>query len=349
MTVTFRRRPAAALMSAALLGLSISACSSDGGDDTAASDSADGTYPVTFTSPWGESTLEEKPTRIASLGYKDSDVLAALGETPVIMSDATQAQEFYTMDAMPGEPELTFTYDENQMAPIEEIAAAEPDLIVASQMDLSADYDKLSEIAPVIAAETTEDVAGNWQQTATNLGEALGKQNEAEAVITETTETATRIRDEHPEFDGKSLTMINYFGLDQMLHLNPEGTDLADLLSSIGFSGTPGAVDLPEGSIPEERISDLAADVLVIIDNSDGKIAELEDNPVFQNLQPVKDGHVLVIHNHAFMTPPEAAFDIDGEKQEGNLAWAIGYPGPLSTQWELEALAPLLADTVSGE
>lgn len=343
MSTTFRRRTTAAVMSLALLGLGLTACSSDDGDDASSS----GFDPVTFTTPWGESTLEEKPTRIASLGYKDSDVLAALGETPVIMSDATQAQEFYTMEAMPGEPELTFTYDENQMAPIEEIAAAEPDLIVASQMDLSADYDKLSEIAPVIAAETTEDIAGNWQQTITSLGEALGKQDEAQDVITETAETATAIKEENPEFDGKSITMINYFGLDQMLHLNPEGTDLADLLSSIGFSGTPEDADLPEGSIPEERISDLAADVIVIIDNSDGKYSELEDNPVFQDLQAVKDGHVLAIHNHAFMDPPEAAFDVDGEKQEGNLAWAIGYPGPLSTQWELETLGPLLAETLS--
>ncbi|MGP9723099.1 ABC transporter substrate-binding protein [Corynebacterium sp. AOP40-9SA-29] len=344
MTVTSRRRTAAALLSATLASMVLSACSSDDGEDAAASSSSsDGSYPVTFTSPWGESTVEDKPVRIASLGYKDADVIAALGETPVIMADSTQKQEFYTMDAMPGEPEFTFTYDESDMAPIEEIAAAEPDLIVASQMDLSDNYAKLSDIAPVIAAETTEDISGNWQQTITNLGEALGKQEQAEAVITETADTATRIREEHPEFDGRSITMVNYFGLDQMFHLNPDGTDLATLLSDIGFSGTPG--DLPEGAIPEERISDLDADVIVILDNSDGQAADLTENPVFEGLQ----GNTLVIRNHAFMTPSEAAFDVDGEKHEGNLAWALGYPGPLSTQWELETLAPLLAETVAGE
>lgn len=357
MSPTLRRSAVTAIAPIIAVSMVLAGCSSDDDADSTGTGSTDrasegasaedeASYPVTFTTPWGESTLTEKPTRIASLGYKDADVLASLGETPVIMGDSTEEQEFYTMEAMPGEPEAFFSYDDDSMAPIEELAAVEPDLIVASNMDLSQHYDQLSAVAPVIAAETTDDLDGNWQQTTTNLGKALGKQAEAEEVIETTEQTATDIKQEHPEFDGKSISMINYFGLDRMLYLNPAGTDLSALLGSIGFTDAPNADKEWKDPVSEERIGDIAADVIVVIDNSNGKAGDLEDNPLFKELQAAKDGNVLVIHNHAFNDPPEAAFDVDGEKEEGNLAWAVGYPGPLSTQWELTTLAPLLSGVI---
>jgi iron complex transport system substrate-binding protein len=354
-----------ALAAVTSLGLVLAACSPEDSDDgsgsstpsapptpsgsTGPSDAVnEASYPVTFTTPWGESTLKRKPTRIASLGYKDADVLAALGETPVLMADSTEKQEAaYTMKAMPGTPEATFTYDDADMAPLEQVAKAKPDLIVASNMDLSQNYDKLSAIAPVIAAETVDDLDGNWQQTTTNLGRALGRQKDAAAVIDETARTAADIREQHPEFAGKSISLINYFGLDRMLYLNSADSDLAALMDSIGFEPAPNASQDWKSPVSEERISDLESDVIVVIDNSNGKAGDLENNPQFRQLTAAQEGNVLVIHNHAFATPPEAAFDVDGKKQDGNLAWAVGYPGPLSTWWELTTLAPLLGEKIT--
>lgn len=118
---------------------------------------------MTFTSPWGESTLEARPERIAAVGYKDTDIVASMGESPVIVPENTVKQETWTLDALSGDPEATFEYTESGMPPMEELAAAEPDLIIASQLDLKDVYDQLSDIAPVISAETQDDVAGNWQ------------------------------------------------------------------------------------------------------------------------------------------------------------------------------------------
>jgi iron complex transport system substrate-binding protein len=359
-----RKSAVAALAAVTSLGLVLAACSTDDADDgsasgntaSASSTAADpsdavneASYPVTFTTPWGESTLEKKPTRIASLGYKDADVLAALGETPVLMADSTEKQEAsYTMTAMPGTPEATFTYDDADMAPLEQVAKAKPDLIVASNMDLSQNYGKLSAIAPVIATETVDDLDGNWQQTTTNLGRALGRQKDAARVIAETARTASDIREQHPEFAGKSISLINYFGLDRMLYLNSADSDLAALMDSIGFEPAPKVSLDWKSPVSEERISDLESDVIVVIDNSDGKAGDLANNAQFRQLTAAKQGNVLVIHNHAFATPPEAAFDVDGKKQEGNLAWVVGYPGPLSTQWELTTLAPMLSEKITG-
>ncbi|AGP29698.1 iron-siderophore ABC transporter substrate-binding protein [Corynebacterium terpenotabidum] len=360
--MTIRRLPLAALATLSSLSLVLTACSSD---DEDASSSAGATasvagdtgvsvnqasYPVTFTSPWGDSTLEEAPTRIATIGYKDADILASLGEVPVLMGDSTLNQEVWTVDAFAGaEPEKTFTYADDGSIDIEQLAAAEPDLIVASQMDLSDNYDELSKIAPVIAAETEDDISGNWQQTLTSLGEALGKQADAAQVIEDTTQAAATVREEHPEFDGKSISMLNYFGLDTIRYLNAAGTDAAKLMESIGFTTIDGSDGFGSDNISAERLDDTAADVMVILDNSQGQIDDLLSNPTFQAIPAVQEGRVLVIHNKAFDTG-ESAFTVndDDEQQKGNLAWALGYPGPLSTQWALETLAPLLKNTVEG-
>lgn len=362
MSLTMRRpfRRVAAAVLAAVTGLTLTACSSDD-DDTGNSASseevADGTavdsasYPLTFGTAWGESTLEEKPTRIAAVGYKDADIMASLGEIPVIMWENTLKQEAWTVDAFDGqEPENTSAYAEDGSIDLESVAAAEPDLILASQMDLGDQYDDLSKIAPVIGAHTEEDVSGNWQQTVTDLGEALGRQTEAQQIIDDTAQVAADVKAEHPEFEGKSISMLNYFGLDTIRYLNPDDSDAADLMESIGLTTIAESSSFGSDDISAERLDDTAADVMVIMDNSNGRIDELTDNPTFQAIPGVKEGRVLILHNKAFESG-KAAYTVndDTEEQEGNLPWAIAYPGPLSTQWALETLAPLLADVIGGD
>ncbi|MGP9724535.1 ABC transporter substrate-binding protein [Corynebacterium sp. AOP40-9SA-29] len=338
---------------AAATALTLTACSSqDEQDDQAGGETAATDFtPVTFTTPWGESTLEAPPERIAAVGYKDPDIIASMGQSPVIWPENTPKQEVWTVDALEdtdgGVPDTTFAYNGDGMPPLEEIAAAEPDLIVASQLDLEDVYTQLSGIAPVIAAEDMEDVAGNWQQTLTNLGEALGEEERADQVIEQTEDAAVAIRDEHPEFAGKTVSLIQYFGMDEMRMLNPSGTDAATLFGDIGFEDDPDTAELKGVQLSAERVDDLAADVIVVLDNSDGEAGDLEDSAVFRSIPAVQDGQVLMITNNAFKEGNEASFEANGEHYEGNLAWAVAYPGPLSSRWALDTLAPLLADTVA--
>lgn len=313
---------AALVATMSLVSAACSSGSSGGGEDD--SSTADEEFnPVTFTSPWGDSTLEARPERIAAVGYKDTDIVASMGETPVIVPENTVRQETWTLDALSKDPAVTFEYTENGMPPMEELAAAEPDLIIASQLDLKDVYDQLSDIAPVIAAETQDDVAGNWQQTLINLGEALGEEERADEVVQQTDDAVASVRKKHPEFAGKTVSLIQYFGLDEMRLLNPAGGDAAALFSDMGFDEDPETTEL-QGV----------------------QLGELQDSAVFRSIPAVRDGHSLVITNNAFTEGNEPSFEADGKHYEGNLAWAVAYPGPLSTQWAVETLTPLLADTV---
>lgn len=154
------------------------------------------------------------------------------------------------------------------------------------------------------------------------------------------------VRKKHPEFAGKTVSLIQYFGLDEMRLLNPAGGDAAALFSDLGFEEDPATTELQGVQLGGERVDDLAADVVIVLDNSDGRIGELQDSAVFRSIPAVRDGHRLVITNNAFTEGNEPSFEANGKHYEGNLAWAVAYPGPLSSQWAVETLTPLVADTV---
>ncbi|MGO3907622.1 ABC transporter substrate-binding protein [Corynebacterium variabile] len=244
--------------------------------------------------------------------------MVSLGEVPVIMWENMLKQEVWTVDAFDGqEPENTSASAEDGSIDLESVAAAEPDLILASQMDLGDQYDDLSKTALVTG---------------------------------DTAQVAADVKAEHPEFEGKSISMLNYFGLDTIRYLDPDDSDAADLMESIGLTTIAESSSFGSDDISAERLDDTAADVMVIMDNSNGRIDDLTDNPTFQAIPGVKEGRVLILHNKAFESG-KAGYTVndDAEEQEGNLPWAIVYPGPLSTQWALETLAPLLADAIGGD
>lgn len=244
--------------------------------------------------------------------------MASLGEVPVIMWENMLKQEVWTVDAFDGqEPENTSASAEDGSIDLESVAAAEPDLILASQMDLGDQYDDLSKIAPVTG---------------------------------DTAQVAVDVKGEHPEFEGKSISMLNYFELATIRYLDPDDSDAADLMESIGLTTIAESSSFGSDDTAAERLDDTAADVMVIMDNSNGRIDDLTDNPTFQAIPGVKEGRVLILHNKAFESG-KAGYTVndDTEEREGNLPWAIAYLGPLSTQWALETLAPLLADAIGGD
>ena len=77
---------AAAVLAAGLVACSTpAATSSDAGADDAASDA----FPLTIEHVYGETTITEKPERVATVAWANHEVPLALGIVPVGMSKAT--------------------------------------------------------------------------------------------------------------------------------------------------------------------------------------------------------------------------------------------------------------------
>ncbi|KAA9393669.1 hypothetical protein FCK90_10805 [Kocuria coralli] len=359
-----RLRTGAAVATAVVLAFGLGACGDSGnggsgsGDSSTSADGgsallpeAEGTtqYPLTLDSPWGETSLEQRPERVAVLaGEHDGEYLSMLGVTPVFAPSDIE-EMVWMQDAFPQEIENTAEVDWNE-PPYEALAAAKPDLIVATFNIDQSKYDRLKTIAPVatVSGENGEPEAGEtWEQRMTDVGEALDLKAAAEEKIGEQEETVAKVREDHPEFDGKTITYAVYYDTETGLNFNNvSGSNSEAVFSDMGFAENPNSSKfVNDPTVSNEKLPELDADVMLISDNSArgesaSTINTIKDLDLYKNLPVVKNGHTVDYLNTI------DGFEVDGEAHEGNVAWALHVAGPMGEVWATETLAPLLSDAI---
>ncbi len=149
-------------------------------------------FPVTIEHAFGETTIEEEPQRVATLGWTDQDNALALGVVPVASTkltwggNANGSSDWFDAEIEELGAEAPVRYDDADGAPIVDVADAEPDVILATNSGITeAEYKKLSKIAPVVAFPENPWTTP-WQTQMEMVGEALGRTDLAAEVISET-------------------------------------------------------------------------------------------------------------------------------------------------------------------
>ncbi|MEM1332650.1 MAG: ABC transporter substrate-binding protein [Actinomycetota bacterium] len=176
------------------------------GDD-ADPDAGDGHYPLTLTHAFGETTIETEPERVVTVLRGEHDFAIALGVVPTAQAiDAVGQEGFYypwTEDALAGAEPTQLGSPLN----FEQIAAVEPDVIVATTFQLQPDqFELLSAIAPTVGPPTA-GVIPTWREVQRIFGQVLNRMDEAERVIDETDAAFAAVQEAHPEFVGASFTL----------------------------------------------------------------------------------------------------------------------------------------------
>lgn len=151
-----------AIGAAAALAIGLSACASSAPESTSTAGgnpASDDAFPVTVEHVYGETTITEKPERVATVAWANHEVPLALGIVPVGMSKASWGDDDDNgvlpwveekLDEMGAETPVLF--DETDGIDYEAVADTEPDVILAAYSGLTQEeYDTLSKIAPVIA------------------------------------------------------------------------------------------------------------------------------------------------------------------------------------------------------
>ncbi|MGY5766410.1 ABC transporter substrate-binding protein [Brachybacterium sp. DNPG3] len=364
MTPSLRRRSLFGIAGLGAVALTAAACTSDesadasgasdagsgsgsGSDGSALLPAAEGTtqYPLTLTTPWGETVLEERPTRIATIdGMMNTlQIVVALGGVPVAAPEFADFCPWIT-EALDGEVETVFTTEQDSAFPVETIAAAKPDLIIALNSEGIGDfYTQLASICPVLAAPSEEEQQQTWEEQLPLIAEALDLQAAGEAAQAAHHEKIAAIAEEHPEFAGSTVSFSLFYGDGDLVYFSSAGSDAEALFLGLGFSANPLAEQFVDDSVvSSELLSQLDADVILLADNSDGAIQEkVIDQPLFQELTAVKEDRLILIENNS------TSFTIDGTETAGNLPWGLARPGILSTPWVGEQLAPVLASTLA--
>ncbi|MEI4277032.1 iron-siderophore ABC transporter substrate-binding protein [Klenkia terrae] len=313
------RRPLAALATAAL-ALTLTACGSSDEETPAAggSSSSDGAFPVTIEHTFGETTIEAEPERVVTIGFNEQDFALALGVTPVgvreyLSYDANTRP--WAVDLLPDEPLPTVGAEELDL---EAIAALQPDLIlgVYSFIDEST-YDLLSQIAPTVAESADYELGATpWQEQTRMDGAALGKADEADALVADVEGAFADAREANPSFEGQTLALDYWF---EGTHGALPDTDLRmQFFTELGFQAPA-----TTGSLSAESLGALDGDVLVAAGTDQ---ATLLAEPLFAALPVVAEDRTVFVGGFDKQFPA-----------------ALGFTSPLSLPYALELIVPPLA------
>lgn len=311
----------------AVLLLALAGCSTGAEEPPAASGepAADGQFPVTLNHAFGATTIEQQPQRVVAIGYNEADFVMALGVQPIAEREFQGDFDWQKRAWLP-QPPLGPTPEVLSGAElsVEQIAALQPDLIlgVYSFLDRTT-YDALSKIAPTVAQPTEDGSnAATWDEQTRITGQALGRTEQAEQVITETQKKFDEAKQAHPDFAGKNLKMAFYiegtpwdFGTDDLR---------AQLFEGLGFQVRP---DSQELSL--EQQGQLDGDVIAVMGRTR---AEAEADPVFSAIPAVREGRVVYLGG--FST---------------EFAGALGYSSPLSLPYAIDTVAPQLDAALKGQ
>ncbi|WP_029069094.1 ABC transporter substrate-binding protein [Jonesia quinghaiensis] len=312
---------AIAAAAAAALALSLAACSTGSDDSTekttpAAENTA---FPVTITHAFGDTVIDEEPQKVVTWGWGAADAVLALGVVPA----AIPAQPYGgdeegilpwigdKLADMGAETPVILTAGDE--APIEEIAAVEPDVVIAPYSGLTQEeYDLLSAFTKVVAYPD-QPWATPWRDVVTVTGQALGKTAEAEQVLTDIDETIAAKATEHPEFDGLSIAQV--WDVAGTLYVYLPADPRVEFSEDLGFVSAESVNELDTGestfffTLSNELLDQLEADVLLVYGDTQENVDAFLDSDAAK-LLPQKDGgmiaEVIGAAEVASVSPPTA-------------------------------------------
>ena len=210
--------------------------------EAASDEASDNIFPLTINHGLGETVIESQPENVVAIAWGNPDVPLALGVIPVGISEANFGPRdengllAWTAKAFEDAGVEPNVFDDTDGWDYEAISDCNPDVILAAYSGLSQEeYDRLSEIAPVVAypeiAWTT-----TWQEETINDAIALGLEEEGRALVEETQELINDKLSEYPALGGKRVAFF-WLSEDDLgtFYIYTNNDPRAAFLSDLGF------------------------------------------------------------------------------------------------------------------
>lgn len=288
-------------------------------------------FPVTIEHMFGSTTIPAQPQRVVAIGYTEQDYLLAVGVTPVAVrywyGDEDNAIFTWAQDFVEGESPVVLNMPFGGLN-YEAILAFQPDLISAVTSGILQDeYEMLSQIAPTIAQSGDYINFGMpWQGVMLIVGDAVGKGDEARAIVTEVEALFADARASNPQFEGKTVAVAYQFGGTYGFFTAQDSR--GRFFTELGFVMPDELLEISGDSfyadISAERVGLLDQDLIVIVNLQfvEGGREALEADPLFSQLAAVQEGRIIYL-------------DLDTEN-------AVGFSSPLSLKYALDGVLPAL-------
>ncbi|RDY30044.1 iron-siderophore ABC transporter substrate-binding protein [Lachnotalea glycerini] len=268
-------------------------------------------YPIIIKHAFGETVIETKPEKIATISWGNQDVPLALGVVPVGVSEANYGvtddsgllpwtKEAFTQLGV----ETPNLFHDTDGLDYEAISDAQPDVILASYSGITQEeYNLLSEIAPVIAYPT---VAWQtyWREQIILDAAGMGMETEGEQLVTDLEQLIAEKSAKYTQIANKTAAFF-YFNPTDLgkfyvyLPTDPRAAYLTDLGMSVPDSVKKLAENADSFAIEMSAENvDLLKDVDILIAYGDTSLLEaLQSDELIGTLPAVQRGSVALIED----------------------------------------------------
>jgi iron complex transport system substrate-binding protein len=291
-------------------------------------------FPVTIAHTFGSTEITAPPERIVTVGRTDHDAVLALGVQPVGVRDWFGEQPFATWpwaqdELGEAEPAIVGTAEELDF---EQVAVLDPDVIIGLSSAMEQDtYDMLSQIAPTVAPPADQPASGiTWQEITRTVGQVLGREELADALIADIDQRFAAARRTHPVFDGATAAIAVP---DDGIYVYGDEVANGRVLGTLGFALPPELDkmigDRDGANLTPGHVDLLDTDVLIWLDATpeDG----LPGGEMYQRLDVHRRGREIFLESSS------------------PLGGAMSFSSVLSLPHVVDHLVPLLAAAVDGE
>ena len=328
----------ACLAAGALL---LSACTTtgtqgDGSSGSAANGAAEGAYPVTIEHSFGSTTIEEEPTRVATLGWTDADVALSLGVVPVGATkidwggNENGSTPWFDAELSEVGGKQPTRYSDADGVPVDEVAALAPDVILATNTSMTEqEYQRLSRIAPVVAYPG-EAWSTTWEDSLELVGQALGRTDEAGEVREETEKVIEETAQAHPELKDKTFVFASLSTADRSkLDVYSPADNRVRLLNDLGLKNAPFVEQTAKPgefffTVSAEQAPQLSSDLLIAYTMEAGQIESFRTDPLIGRIPAFRGGGVV-------------------EAADQTAVLGLSAPSPLSIPHTMNAFVPQVA------
>ncbi len=295
---------------------------------------ADGTFPVTISHVYGETTFEAAPERVVTVSWINQDAAIALGTIPVGIPFVTWGGDGegylpWTRAAI-GDATPPTLYDDSNGIPFEQIVELQPDAIIGTFSGMTQDeYDTLSAIAPTVAYARTP-FGTPWEEVTRTVGTILGMSATAESVVNDTLALVQSAGAQYPQLQGKTFAYGSPSETGMYIYTTVDAR--VQLLTQLGLVPSAFVQALPVGDdqsgffvdVSAEQLGEIDADILVLWFGTQEQADAVADLPTIGGVQAYANG---------------AYVPIIGETD----VMAVSAPSPLSIPYIIETYVPQLA------
>ena len=294
-------------------------------------------YPIVIEHALGTTTIPRKPERVATVAWANHEVPLALGIVPVGFAAANFGDDDgdgllpWVADKLAelgaDKPAL---FDEGDGIDFEAVAAARPDVILAAYSGLSqADYDTLSQIAPVVAYPDSA-WATDWREMIRLNSAGLGMASEGEALIKRIEGDIAKTVAEHPELRGKTAMFVTHLDTTNLSIVNfyTANDTRVKFFADLGLKSPKSVVEATKpgqfaAGISAERVDAFDDVDIVVAYGGEPLLAAVRADPLLSRMPAVANNAIVMLGFNPLGTASN--------------------PTPLSITWVLKDYVDLLA------